>query len=134
MSLHFALQESCIVLSLRALELADAPVHFGTKLGLAIGTVRRLEHDETDIVFRYWPAGNGGADVKGPRHTLDPSSASSTPTHQFDEVYVREKVRVESADPSLISLHSKLGCLDHMLGQTRRNLATVMSAAGLDAE
>ncbi|XP_044721380.1 rogdi leucine zipper containing protein [Hirsutella rhossiliensis] len=103
-SVHFALQESSIVLSLRALEPVDAPVHFGTKLGLAIGTVRRLEHDESDVVFRYRPS----------------------------EVYVREKVRIESADPSLISLHSKLGYLSHMLSQMRSNLAVVMSAAGLD--
>ncbi|KAG5930540.1 hypothetical protein E4U53_002214 [Claviceps sorghi] len=42
------------------------------------------------------------------------------------DVYVREKVRVESADPSLISLASKLGQLGHMLGEARHNLAAVM--------
>jgi outer membrane protein TolC len=42
------------------------------------------------------------------------------------DVYVREKVRVESADPSLLSLSSKLTALSHTLALARRNLAAVM--------
>lgn len=42
------------------------------------------------------------------------------------DVYVREKVRVESADPSLLSLAAKLTALGHTLGLARRNLAAVM--------
>lgn len=42
------------------------------------------------------------------------------------DVYVREKVRVESADPSLLSLAAKLNALGHTLGLARRNLAAVM--------
>ncbi|KAK4082535.1 hypothetical protein Purlil1_11193 [Purpureocillium lilacinum] len=138
LSVHLGLQESCVVLHLRALEPAGAPVHFGTKLGLAIGTVRRLEHDEMDTVFRYRPAGDGSAESKHPsaRHSPDPSAHGSVGSGSaaggggggdaVEQVYVREKVRIESADPSLISLYSKLGYLSHMLGQTRRNLAAVM--------
>ncbi|KAM5348828.1 hypothetical protein ACJ41O_008651 [Fusarium nematophilum] len=133
LSFYLGLQESSIVLWLRALEPADAPVHFGTKLGLAIGTVRRLEHDEMDTVFRY--NARGGGDVGGggsrrgsARHTPEPrSAAADMDSKDVQEVYVREKVRVESADPSLISIHSKLGYLGHMLGQARRNLSEVMS-------
>jgi hypothetical protein len=44
---------------------------------------------------------------------------------------VREKVRLDSADPSLISLYSKLGYLNNMLNQARWNLAAVM---GTDLE
>ncbi|UNI13730.1 hypothetical protein JDV02_000446 [Purpureocillium takamizusanense] len=139
LSVHLGLQESCVVLHLRSLEPADAPVHFGVKLGLAIGTVRRLEHDEMDTVFRYRPAGDGSAESKHPsaRHSPEPSAHGSTGSGSaggggggsgdtVEQVYVREKVRIESADPSLISLYSKLGYLSHMLGQTRRNLAAVM--------
>lgn len=42
------------------------------------------------------------------------------------DVFVREKVRVESADPSLLSLAAKLTALGHTLGLARRNLAAVM--------
>ena len=42
------------------------------------------------------------------------------------DVYVREKVRVGAADPSLLSLSSKLTALGHTLGVARRNLAAVM--------
>ncbi|KJZ72526.1 hypothetical protein HIM_08050 [Hirsutella minnesotensis 3608] len=134
-SFHIGLQDCSIVLWLRALEPASAPVHLGTKLGLAIGTVRRLEHDEMDTVYRYCPQGDGSAESKmgSARHTPDPASRSlAAEAKDVEEVYVREKVRVESADPSLISLYSKLGYLSHMLGQVRNNLAAVMDAAGLN--
>lgn len=42
------------------------------------------------------------------------------------DVFVREKVRVESADPSLLSLAAKLAALGHVLTVARRNLAAVM--------
>ncbi|KAH6980983.1 RAVE subunit 2/Rogdi [Ilyonectria sp. MPI-CAGE-AT-0026] len=135
LSFYIGLQESSIVLWLRALEPVDAPVHFGTKLGLAIGTFRRLEHDEMDTIFKYNTKGSdsGESRPRSARHTPEPRS---TPPlfgngRDIQEVYVREKVRVESADPSLISLQSKLGFLSHMLGQARRNLSAVM---GVDSE
>ncbi|KAG6019867.1 hypothetical protein E4U41_003054 [Claviceps citrina] len=130
MSFYMALQDSSIVLWLRALERADAPLHFGTKLGLAIGTVRRLEHDEMDVLFRYHPGGDGRSEprmgaCRPPRSQPRPGAlAPDAPPPE--EVYVREKVRMESADPSLISLYSKLGQLGHMLGLARHNLAAVM--------
>lgn len=131
LSLHIGLQESCIVLILRTLEPVDAPVHLGTKLGLAIGTVRRIEHDEMDLVFRYNPFGDGTAEPKRGASRRGPNKAGGG-DGTYD-VYVREKVRVESADPSLISLQSKLGYLNNMLCQTRRNLATVMAVANVDS-
>lgn len=126
-SIYVGLQDSSIVLYLRALEPAHAPTTFGTKLGLAIGTVRRLEHDEMDLVFKYNPSGCESADSKrvGARH--HPEDRGRAPTY-LEEVYVREKVRVESADPSLISLYSKLGYLSHVLGQAKRNLAAVLGS------
>ncbi|KAF5593354.1 uncharacterized protein FSUBG_9863 [Fusarium subglutinans] len=130
LSFYLGLQESCIILWLRALEPVHAHVHFGTKLGLAFGTVRRLEHDEMDTVFRYNTHGSniGGSKRGSARHTPEPgSSAAEVDSNDVQEVYVREKVRVESADPSLISIQSKLSYLSHMLGQARRNIAEVLS-------
>lgn len=133
-SFHIGIQESCIVLWLRVLEPANAPVHFGVKLGLAIGTMRRLEHDEMDTAFNYNPSGDGstlghkkgngggGSGLVLSRKRGEKGQAAT------EEVHVREKVRVVSADPSLISLFSKLGFLNHVLGQTRRNLAAVLGS------
>jgi hypothetical protein len=122
LSFFITVQESCIVLWLRSLEPAGAPVNFGMKLGLAIGTVRRLEHDEMDTVFRYNPDGDGTCE---PRRGRAEARAGGRRDREED-VFVREKVRIESADPSLISLYSKLGFLSHMLTQARHNLAAVM--------
>lgn len=132
-SVHITLQDSCVVLCIRALEPVHAPVHLGTRLGLAMGTLRRLEHDEMDTIFRWDPAGWEAADSKrdGARHSGSPVPPSSQHTDQqseedLEEVYVREKIRIESADPSLISLYSKLGFLSHMLAQARWNLTAVL--------
>ncbi|KAF9775545.1 hypothetical protein IL306_006334 [Fusarium sp. DS 682] len=116
LSFYLGLQESCIILWLRALEPVHAHVHFGTKLGLAFGTVRRLEHDEMDTVFRYNTQGSniGGTKRGSARHTPEPgSSAADVDSNNIQEVYVREK--------------SKLSYLNHMLGQARRNIAEVLS-------
>lgn len=42
------------------------------------------------------------------------------------EVRVREKVRVESQDPSLLAIMAKLSALEHGVGVARRSLAIVM--------
>lgn len=118
-----------MVLWLRVLEPANAPVNFGVKFGLAIGTVRRLEHDEMDTVFNYNAASDGstlGHKKGGSGVALSGTRSGNGKSGGSEEVHVREKVRVVSADPSLISLFSKLGFLSHVLGQTRRNLAAVL--------
>lgn len=73
----------------------------GLSLRQRLGFAARLpEHDESDQVFMY----------------------------RGQEVRVREKVRVESQDPSLISVMAKLGALEHGVSVARRNLAIVMGA------
>ncbi|KUI54280.1 hypothetical protein VP1G_01563 [Cytospora mali] len=158
LSLHWGIQESQLVLWLRALEPADAPVNLGLKFALAIGTARRLEHDEAEQIFMYtYPEGavppetvsskaagatsggnNGGGDggqQKGGSSTSgniskgnNASSAVDTSSKNENEaqVFVREKVRVESADPALMSLGTKLAALATTLALARGNLAVVM--------
>lgn len=138
LSFHLSIQDGCLVLWLRTLEPADAPLNFGTKLALAIGTTRRLEHDETERVFGYCcgAGDDGGSDDGYHSHDISsggpagspgsrPVALSGTRRREVD-VYVREKVRVESADPSLLSLSAKLTALGHTLALARRNLAAVM--------
>ncbi|KAI1140903.1 RAVE subunit 2/Rogdi [Hypoxylon sp. FL0543] len=121
LSLYLTIQDACLVLYLRALEPADAPVNFGTKLALAIGTTRRLEHDEADRIFTY--RCDDESHIEGEPES---GSVNSGKKEKEVEVYVREKVRVESADPSLLSLSAKLIALGKTLGLARRNLAAVM--------
>ncbi|KAL1862972.1 hypothetical protein VTK73DRAFT_6569 [Phialemonium thermophilum] len=153
LSFYLGIQDGCLVLWLRSLEPADAPVNFGTKLALAIGTARRLEHDEADRVFGFCCEDSDDGDMKtkenesrdnngDPRRrtstgpigqlrsqgsTADQSSPSLASLQSRGvEVFVREKVRVETADPSLLSLAAKMTALGHMLNLARRNLAAVM--------
>ncbi|KAK5655998.1 hypothetical protein OQA88_5136 [Cercophora sp. LCS_1] len=128
LSVLFGIQDGCLVLWLRSLEPADAPVNFGTKLALAIGTTRRLEHDETDKMFGFCCA-EGESHMPGlVRHgSFNPGEhAHAHPRGKEVDVFVREKVRVETADPSLLSLASKLTALGNTLSVVRRNLAAVM--------
>ncbi|KAH6683707.1 RAVE subunit 2/Rogdi [Plectosphaerella plurivora] len=144
LSFHLALSDASLVLHLRALELADAPVHLGMKMALALGTFRRLEHDEMDRTFhfRYSRFTDGAGKHIHKRDMVVPRRASSSlreasmgfhaqaqPGQQAggtEDVFVREKVKVETADPSLLSLFSKLVALNNSLNQARRNLAAVM--------
>ncbi|KAK3695784.1 RAVE subunit 2/Rogdi [Podospora appendiculata] len=146
LSFHLGIQDSCLVLWLRSLEPANAPVNFSTKLALAIGTTRRLEHDESERIFGFCcsdvhssaPSSpdaallahrhTGLASSGGPNHT--PPTSGRRKKDDEVEVFVREKVRVESADPNLLSLSAKLTALGHTLALARRNLAAVMGEGG----
>ncbi|KAI1162054.1 hypothetical protein F5B18DRAFT_662666 [Nemania serpens] len=137
LSFHVTIHDACLVLHLRTLEPADAPVNLGIKLALAIGTARRLEHDEADKVFAYARHESDPRDpqpypTRGSRGSLPGRDGGAGVNHgvgvgsEVERVYVREKVRVESADPSLLSMSTKLSALSNTLSLARRNLATVM--------
>ena len=67
-------------------------------------------------------AGRGGVT----RHASFPAGDVPLSGRKPVDVFVREKVRIETADPSLLSLSSKLTALGHTLAAARRNLAAVM--------
>ena len=78
----------------------------GLSLRQRLGLAARLpEHDESDQVFMY----------------------------RGQEVRVREKVRVESQDPSLIAVMAKLSALEHGVSVARRSLSIVMEVNEEDA-
>ena len=235
-SIYLTIEDASLVLYVRALEAAGQPTSLGARLALAIGTTRRIDHDESDRLFRYAcddesrPVGDavggnsgggaGGVSSSGssggssgfltvsgggagrPVSSSGPGLSVSVPgsssghghrhgdrhrpvsssgissgtarntqhveTHDDDhhhhhnkndddeddrdpdprpeedceddtdadtpkphsvDVYVREKVRVESADPSLLSLSAKLGALSNALALARRNLDVVLADA-----
>lgn len=75
-------------------------------------------HHNTTTASNSPPSGSGSGSSSIPL-------SGTRPTKPVD-VFVREKVRVESADPSLLSLSAKLTALGHTLLLARRNLAAVM--------
>ncbi len=71
---------------------------FRDRIAVAIGASKKPDHDEADEVFAY-----RGQDVR-----------------------VKEKVTVESQDPSLMAAMAKLAALEHHVAAAQRSLATVM--------
>jgi hypothetical protein len=67
-------------------------------LAVALGGTRTPAHDEADRTFKY-----KGQDVR-----------------------VKEKIRVESQDPALISASAKLNALEHSIMLSRKALNIVM--------
>ena len=148
LSCHFSLSDSLILLTIRVLEPSHAPVALGTKLGLAIGTVRRVEHDETDKVFDYVHHASDPLDLPPipPHPARDPEEEppkegkrgevrmTRTPERitdgEYTPVLVREKVRVETADPKLMSLLAKLNSLRVTLGRVETNLGEILKNNG----
>ena len=98
LALTFTIQEAALVLIIRSSEPVNAPIGIGSRFAFAIGAQRRLEHDEMEKVW-----------------IVDGS-----------EVHVREKIRIESADPSLMAVLAKLAALEHTLGMARCCLGIVM--------
>lgn len=107
LAIELSLSEASLIIVVRTLEDARAPQNLGTKLAFAIGAQRRLEHDEMDGAFTI-------------------PKLAGAPSQGGREVRVKEKVRVESGDPSLMSLLAKVAALEHTVDQARTALKVVM--------
>jgi hypothetical protein len=105
LSLDFGIQDASLILLVRALQPADAVPSLQSRFLTAFAP-RHAEHDEWDRTFDY-----GGKEVR-----------------------VREKVRVEAADPVLMSVMSKLAALEHAVGMGRVGLSAVMRDGVEDIE
>ena len=107
LNVHFSIVDAALILNVRTL--APAGETEGLSLtGLSLRTrfglvAKPPTHDEVDHVFKY----------KG------------------EEVVVKEKVRVESQDPSLMAVMAKLSALGHAVGSWRLKVQVVM---GEDSE
>ncbi|KAI9799304.1 MAG: hypothetical protein M1825_004797 [Sarcosagium campestre] len=105
LSFHLSIREAALLLELRSLDPAaspDPPMRTGfglrERLAVAIGASRRPDHDEANETFEF----------KG------------------EQVRVREKLRVESQDPSLMAVMAKLGALEHSVAFALTALDIVM--------
>ncbi|KAL5113836.1 hypothetical protein ACEQ8H_008298 [Pleosporales sp. CAS-2024a] len=105
-SFHLVVCDAALVLEVRTLEPQHAEQRSLTgfsirdSLAVALGATRPPAHDEADRAFTY-----RGHDVR-----------------------VKEKIRVESQDPALISASAKLNALDHTVTLSRKALSIVMGA------
>lgn len=99
LSFHLVIQEAALVLHLRTLCPAASPVETGFSLRTRLGLAAPApSHDESGRTF----------------------------VCRGQEVRVREKVRVESQDPSLMAAMAKLSALEHGVRVCRRALEVVM--------
>ena len=107
LSFHLSIYEAALLLEVRTLDpvlptKSHSTMSFREQLAVALGGTRVPQHDEGDEVFIY----------KG------------------SEVKVREKVRVESQDPSLMAAMAKLNALERTLGLVRTALDVAMGTDG----
>jgi Rogdi leucine zipper containing protein len=104
-SFHLGILEAALLLEIRTLEPTsgstsdfNSALSFRDRLAVALGAPRPPTHDEGNEVFTF----------KG------------------QEVRVREKVRVESQDPSLMAAMAKLNALERSVALARKALNMVM--------
>ncbi|KAF2691517.1 hypothetical protein K458DRAFT_411240 [Lentithecium fluviatile CBS 122367] len=103
-SFHLFVFDAALLLEIRTLEVQnagdDAYAGFSLRdrLAVALGGVRPPVHDEADRTFTY----------------------------RGQEVRVKEKIRVESQDPALMSAMAKLNALEHSVMLSRKALHMVM--------
>ncbi|KAI9842977.1 MAG: hypothetical protein M1837_006714 [Sclerophora amabilis] len=104
LSFHLSISEAALLLEMRTLESTSTPdasisgFGFRERFAVAIGASRRPDHDEAHETFLY----------------------------RGHEVRVKEKVRVESQDPSLMAVMAKLAALEHNVALSRKALDIVM--------
>lgn len=103
LSFHLSIYEAGLLLEVRTLEPASAArqhsnLSFREQLAVALGGVRPPSHDEADETFTY----------------------------KEQEVRVREKVRVESQDPSLMAALVKFNALERTVGLALKALDILM--------
>jgi hypothetical protein len=102
-SFHLFVLDAALVVEIRTLELHNPEESYPgfsirDRLYGALGGVRQPAHDEANRTFKY----------------------------RAQEVRVKEKIRIESQDPALISAMAKLNALEHNIVLSRRALNIVM--------
>lgn len=121
LSFHLFISEAALVLVVRTVELAYPNTGTNTPLSLSANSYSGLS-----IRDRLATALGGS---RQPFH----DEAHETFTYKGQEVKVRDKIRVESQDPSLMAALAKLGALERSVTVSRRALHVVMGKEHDDA-
>lgn len=117
LSLHFSIHDASLVLTVRTLSPATSTSNPHTPSGTSDFSLSSF--NLRDRLF--------GLGHKMPTHD---EIGELFLWRGREEVNVREKVRVESADPSLMSVAAKLSALEHEVRRWRFNLSVVMDEEG----
>lgn len=116
LSFHLSIADSALLLCLRTLE-STAPTHAPTAFASDISLTG---FNLRDRLF-------------GPRHRTH-DEADDLFTWKGDEVRVKEKVRVESQDPSLMAVMAKLTALEHEVMKWMSALKVLMGNDDTESE
>jgi hypothetical protein len=119
-SFHLSISEAAVLLNVRVLELAHP--HTGTNTPLSAPTGAASSFSGLSLRDRLATAFGVKPVIEG--------EAAEVFMYQGQEVRVREKVRVESQDPSLMAALAKLGALERNVALARRALDVLMGRDG----
>jgi Rogdi leucine zipper containing protein len=115
-SFYLTLSDAALVLYVRTLE-PNSPSHTPTAFAPDISLTGLYLRDK----------------IFGPRHRAH-DEAGDIFTWRGEEVKVKEKIRVESQDPSLIAVTAKLTALGHEVLKCTASLKAVMGEDDTDSE
>ena len=113
LSLHFMIQDSSLVLTVRTFMTVSPSYTPGTPTVDSAFSLSGLNLRNRLL----------GLGPKLPNHD---EMGETFQWRGTEEIRVREKVRIESPDPSLMSVAAKLSALDHEVGRWRMNVGTLM--------
>ncbi|KAK3625449.1 hypothetical protein LTR56_014296 [Elasticomyces elasticus] len=122
LAFHLSISEAAILLNVRILEPANHNTG-GSTTPLSIAASSTASYSGFSLRERLSGVLGGG---KQALH----DEAHEVFNYQGQEVRVKEKVRVESQDPSLMSAMAKLGALERNVALARRALGVVMGSDG----
>ncbi|KAK0868685.1 hypothetical protein LTS02_003526 [Friedmanniomyces endolithicus] len=124
-SFHLCISEAAVLLHVRTLEATNSNGGTSTPLSAtaAAGSVAAPSYTGFSIRDRL-------AGVLGGGKQIVHDEAHEVFVYKGQEVRVKEKVRVESQDPSLMAAMAKLGALERNVALARRALDVVMGRDG----
>ncbi|TKA74254.1 hypothetical protein B0A55_05679 [Friedmanniomyces simplex] len=123
LSFHLSVSEAAVLLNVRTLEAAYPNTGTNTPLSAAAGSAPAPSYTGFSIRERL-------AGVLGGGKPAFHDEAHEVFVYKGQEVRVKEKVRVESQDPSLMAAMAKLGALERNVALARRALDVVMGREG----
>lgn len=136
-SFHLSISEAAILLNVRTLESAFPHSGTNTPLSFTSASSASTHHHPPPSSSSHSYTGFSIRDrltaVLGGGRQAFHDEAHEVFTYKGQEVRVRDKVRVESQDPSLLAAFAKLGALERNVALWRRGLDTVMGKE-VDAE
>ncbi|KAK0940837.1 hypothetical protein LTR48_002559 [Friedmanniomyces endolithicus] len=124
-SFHLCISEAAVLLHVRTLETTNSNGGTSTPLSATAAAGSVVAPSYTGFSIRDRLAG-----VLGGGKQIVHDEAHEVFVYKGQEVRVKEKVRVESQDPSLMAAMAKLGALERNVALARRALDVVMGRDG----